>query len=136
MFNLLDTDNDGTIERDQVMDFTKLVQHKTKQFRRQSSVLNAFSKIDFNDDKKVSYDEIMAQGMHQRIEENLVIGIAWIGHTLDPHYNPHRKIIDEAVIYEESESDDSDYFSEQTKIYPWYELTYLGEPICLNEELC
>ena len=37
--------------------------------------------------------------MHQVEREDLVIAIAWIGHTLDPDYDPHRKIIEDAIEY-------------------------------------
>lgn len=47
----------------------------------------------------MTYDEIKEQGMHQRVREDLVIGIAWIGHTLDPDYDPHKKIISESIDY-------------------------------------
>ena len=91
-------------------------------------------KIDINADKKVSFEEIHEQGMDQRIEENLAIGIAWIGHTLDPHYQPHQKIIDEVVKYPSSLDSESE-MEDNSEIYPWYELTHLGEPICLSEHL-
>ena len=75
--------------------------------------------------------------MHQRDDENLVIGIAWIGHTLDPHYAPHRKIIDEKVSFKEkNDAEASSIGCDDSDIYPWFELTYLGEPICMNEHLC
>ena len=33
----------------------------------------------------VSYTEVKSQGFHrQETDENLVIGIIWIGHTLNP----------------------------------------------------
>ena len=46
--------------------------------------------------------------MNQRAEENLLVGIAWIGHTLDPHYHPHKKIIDEIISYKAEEAYDTD----------------------------
>ena len=30
-----------------------------------------------------------------------MMGIAWIGHTLDPHYTPHQKIIEETIRLED-----------------------------------
>ena len=76
--------------------------------------------------------------MHQVEREDLVIAIAWIGHTLDPDYDPHRKIIDDSIEYREA-SINHDQLEEPKKpsqVYAWYELTHLGEPICLNEHLC
>ena len=68
--------------------------------------MNEFQKLDYNDDKKVSWEEIAEMGMNKRAEENLMIGIAWIGHTLDPHYTPHQKIIEETImLQDESESE-------------------------------
>ena len=93
-------------------------------------------KLDYNADNKVDFEEIMRMGMHKKVKEDLAVGIAWIGHTLDPDYKPHKEIIKERIklqtAHEISDSEDDS----NSKMYPWFELTYYGEPICLNEYLC
>ena len=74
--------------------------------------------------------------MHQLVREDLVIGIAWIGHTLDPDYEPHKKIISESIDYKAAPNTKVQNSTNASEIYPWFELTHLGEPICLNEHLC
>ena len=59
-----------------------------------------FNRLDVDNDKRVTYDEIMERGMHQREREDLVMGIAWIGHTLDPDFEPHSQIIKEVIDYQ------------------------------------
>lgn len=60
----MDNDGDGTLRKDQVYDFAQLVAKRTKQVRRRESVMNEFQKLDYNDDKKVSWDEIAEMGMN------------------------------------------------------------------------
>ena len=80
-------------------------------------------------------------GMNKRVQEHLAIGVVWIGHSLDPEDELHREIIDEKIIYkqeeatEDAESEFSDY-EPKSFMYPRFELTSEGEPICLNEHLC
>ena len=63
-----------------------------------------YDKLDFNADGKVTLDEIRKQGIDRPDRrENLAIGIAWIGHTLDPQYLPHQNILDKLVYYEDLE---------------------------------
>ena len=62
------------------------------------------------------------------------MGIAWIGHTLDPHFEPHAKIINEAIEFQPPIEKEEDR-KNPCEIYPWFELTCKGEPICLNEHL-
>ena len=39
--------------------------------------------------------------MDKRVKEDLAVGIAWIGHTLDPDYQPHKEIIAKKIDYKE-----------------------------------
>ena len=74
--------------------------------------------------------------MHKKVREDLVIGIAWIGHTLGPEYALHKNIIKEAIRFKEESKPEVSALENLQENYPWFELTHLGEPICLNERLC
>ena len=78
----------------------------------------------------------MAMGMDRRVKEDLAVGIAWIGHTLDPEYQPHKEIIEEKIDYKGDGASSDSEAGDPSSMYPWFELTYYGEPICLNEHLC
>ena len=100
-----------------------------------------FAKLDFNADKLVSLSDLKKHGMLKREQqENLAIGIVWIGHTLNPCYLPHRTILDKLITYEENHENtgrtDESRHSDESSFYPWFELNQLGEPICLNEYTC
>ena len=59
---------------------------------------------------------------------NIAICVIWIGPSLNPEVELHRKILlDLGVKTPEPSSFD------QTKYTEVYELTHLGEPICINE---
>ena len=60
-------------------------------------------------------------------QEILLVGIIWIGHTLQSDMYSHKQIMDEIGIKEiKSEIDGSEYF-------PRFELNHLGQAICINE---
>ena len=58
---------------------------------------------------------------HQDI---MLISIVWIGYLLNPKYEEHEVLIQQKCTPEVSEAVD---------YYPQFELTCLGEAICLNE---
>ena len=71
---------------------------------------------------------IAEQFVKEKLEnELLLIGICWVGQKLQCGYKVHTDITEKlgSLIWPKG-TDDSDYL-------PYYELTSLGEPICLNE---
>ena len=114
-----------------------MAKNKTKQLISKKSIEFEIEKLDFNADNQVDYEEITKMGMHKRVKEDLAVGIAWIGHTLNPDYKPHKDIIKQKVNFQMMTLDGNESEEESSsKMYPWFELTYYGEPICLNEYLC
>ena len=59
-----------------------------------------------------------------------MISIVWIGHTLNPVY--HFDIL-ESLVKGNFVKNGHDGSINYPTIYPWFELTCQGEPICINE---
>ena len=59
---------------------------------------------------------------------NIAICVIWIGPSLNPEIELHRKILKDLDIKTPEPST-----IDQTKYTEIYEITHLGEPICINE---
>ena len=59
-------------------------------------------------------------------QELLLVGLCWIGRSLDPDNGKHKAIMEGKYEAKRSAVDGSEF-------YPWFELNHLGQPICLNE---
>ena len=103
LFAELDPDGDGTLTKEQTWTFVQKMTEATKKTVTREEFEAEYEKLDFNADQKVTLEEIRKQGIDRPDQrENLAIGIAWIGHTLDPSYLPHRHILDKLVRFEGS----------------------------------
>ena len=90
-----------------------------------------YEKLDWDADDKVTFKEIKSFGFDRpEAQEKLVVSIVWIGHTLNPEY--HSDILKNLVRgnFVKKGKDGSTMYP---TIYPWFELTCQGEPICVNE---
>ena len=84
--------------------------------------------LDLDGDDQISLDEMLIfENNRQKIKEILLIGIYWIGHYLTPEADMDiLSYFKDKIPIESLGVDDSEFF-------PQYELTHLGQPICINE---
>ena len=87
-----------------------------------------FAKLDFDGDEKVTERELINYELRQLYyQEILLIGICWIGQCIDTNtIDPKTK---QRILQGVEDKPDKD----GNTFYPWFEVTYLGEPICINE---
>ena len=61
-------------------------------------------------------------------EGNLAICVIWVGHSLNSSVKVHRKILEQLEVQKPADSE-----IDQSEFTQVYEITFFGEPICINE---
>ena len=121
-----------------------------KQFTKRPSITRQefeaeYGKLDHDDDGFIDMAEVKRYGLDEAaLVEHLGIGIVWVGYSLNPNYQQHKSIlkdlikcpeakVEAEVISSNPNEEDQLIPEDKSSFYPWTELTYKGEPICINE---
>ena len=116
-----------TLNFDQAWDATNALARETGMVTKtEKQMRDAFAKLDYDGDESVTLAEMIEFERDRQKEENvLLIGIYWIGHTLQEDYDAG--VMEELDLLKEEEREDG------SKLKLQYEVTCLGQPICINE---
>ena len=116
-----------TLNFDQAWDCTNRLARETGMVTKtEKQMRDAFAKLDYDGDEIITLAEMIEFERDRQNEENvLLIGIYWIGHNLQEDYD--EDVMEELDLLKEEKREDG------SKLKLQYEVTCIGQPICINE---